>query len=128
MFRNTNSAPKAALRTTDVPAPSLMLMITEKEWNSPSFQTTSDELKAWLDGWNSGAKNYGNSGFERHSKVLPILTAADSHSARFKVPTPGGATPTDYPDLGDTRSAVSPLWTSPSPRYFMREFATTAGF
>jgi prepilin-type N-terminal cleavage/methylation domain-containing protein len=128
LFRNTTTGAKAALRTTSVPAPSSILMITEKEWNSPSFQTTSDELKAWLDGWNGGSKNYGNSGFERHTKVLPIMTAADSHSARFKVPPPGGATPTYYPELGDTRSATSPLWTSPSPKYYMREVNTTAGF
>jgi prepilin-type N-terminal cleavage/methylation domain-containing protein len=128
MFRTTNAGAKMPLRTVVVPAPSMMLMITEKEWNSPSFQTTSDELKAWLDGWNSGAKNYGNSGFERHSKVLPILTAADGHSSRFRVPAPGGAMPTYYPELGDTRSAASPLWTSPSPKYFMREVNTTTGF
>jgi len=127
MFRTTNAGAKVPLRTVVVPAPSMMLMITEKEWNSPSFQTTSDELKAWLDGWNGGSKNYGNSGFERHSKVLPILTAADGHSSRFRVPAPG-ATPTFYPELGDTRSAASPLWTAPSPKYFMRELNTTAGF
>jgi prepilin-type N-terminal cleavage/methylation domain-containing protein len=129
MFRNTSTGTKAALRTTGVPAPSSMLMITEKEWDSPSFQTTSDELKAWLDGWNGGGgKNYKNSGFQRHSKVLPILTAADSHSARFKVPSPGGATTTYYPELGDTRSATSTLWTSPSPKYYMRDLNTSAGF
>ena len=129
LFRNTTTGTKAALRTTSVPAPSTILMITEKEWDSPSFQTTSDELQAWLLGWNgSGGKNYGNSGFERHTKVLPILTAADSHSARFKVPPPGGATPTFYPELGDTRSATSLLWTSPSPKYYMRELYTTGGF
>ena len=55
-----------------------MLMITEKEWDSPSFQTTSDELKAWLDGWNgSSGKNYKNSGFDRHNK-----TQAGSHRCR----------------------------------------------
>ena len=130
IFRPNSGAIKSALRTTTVPAPSLMLIITEKEWNSPSFQTTSDELKSWLDGWTGGGgKNYNNSGFERHSKVLPILTAADGHSSRFTVPPPGGATaPTYYPDLGDTRSATSSLWTSPSPKYYMREVETAAGF
>ncbi len=127
MFRSINKIARA-LRTTQVPAPSVTLMITEKEWNSPSFQTTSDELKSWLDGWNTGPKSYDNSGFNRHTKVLPTLTAADGHSARFKVPQPGGATPTFYPELGDTRSATSTLWTSPSPKYYMRELNTTAGF
>jgi prepilin-type N-terminal cleavage/methylation domain-containing protein len=128
MFRNTTTAPKSALRTTGVAAPSSMLMITEKEWNSPSFQVTSGELKAWLDGWNgNGGKNYNNSGFERHGKVLPVLTAADSHSARFKVPTPGGAA-TYYPGLGDTRLDTSPYWTSPGASYYMRDYDTSGGF
>jgi len=129
MFRPNDGSIKTALRTTVVPAPSSTLMITEKEWNSPSYQTTSDELKAWLDNWNAGSgKTYSNSGFERHNKVLPILTAADGHSSRFKVPAPGGATPTYYPDLGDTRSVTSTLWTSPAPKYYMRELETPAGF
>ena len=128
MFRPNSGSVKTPLRTTAVPAPSYMLMITEKEWNSPSYQTTSDELNSWLAGWNGGGKNYNNSGFERHSAVFPILSAADGHSSRFKVPAPGGATPTYYPDLGDTRSATSTLWTSPAPKYYMREVGTAAGF
>ncbi len=127
IFRN--SATSSPLRTTGVPSPSVTLMITEKEWDSPSYQTTSTELKSWLDGWNgSSGKNYNNSGFERHNKNRPVATAADNHSATFKVPMPGGATPTFYPGLGDTRSDTSPLWTSPGPDFFMREFNTTAGF
>ena len=128
LFRNTSTTPKTALRVSTVRFPSATLMITEKEWDSPSFQTTSEELKAWLDGWNGGSKNYKNSGFDRHSKVLPILTAADGHSARFKVPAPGGTTPTFYPGLGDTRSETSTLWVSPGPQFYMREQNTPAGF
>jgi len=117
------------LRTTQVPVAVSMLMITEKEWDSPDYQTTSDELSAWLAGWNgSGGKNYGNSGFERHDKVKPILTAADGHSGRFKVPSPGGATPTYYPGLGDVRSTGTGLWTSPGPDFYMREVNSSAGF
>ena len=95
MFRTTTKVGQA-LRTTQVPAPAMMLMITEKEWDSPDYQSTSDELSSWLAGWNSGGgKNYNNSGFERHDKVKPILTAADGHSTRFKVPpfTGGGERP-----------------------------------
>jgi prepilin-type N-terminal cleavage/methylation domain-containing protein len=127
MFR-TAGGTKTALRTTAVPSPSVTLMITEKEWNSPSFQTSSDELKTWLDGWNGGAKNYKNSGFERHNAVMPTFTAADGHSARFKVPPPGATSPPFYPGLGDTRSDTSPLWTSPAPGLYMRELNTTTGF
>jgi prepilin-type N-terminal cleavage/methylation domain-containing protein len=130
IFRPDAGATKATpLRTTGILAPSSTLMITEKEWDSPSYQTTSTELKSWLDGWNgSSGKNYKNSGFERHQKNRPVATAADNHSATFKVPMPGGATPTSYPGLGDTRSDTSPLWTSPAPEFFMRELNTTAGF
>jgi prepilin-type N-terminal cleavage/methylation domain-containing protein len=130
IFRPNSGASKlSALRSTAIPNPSAMLMITEKEWDSPSFQTTSDELKSWLDGWNGGSgKNYGNSGFERHNKIRPVLTAADNHSATFKVPVPGGATPTYYPGLGDVRSDGTGLWTSPGPAYYMRELKSNAGF
>ena len=129
IFRpNTGASKLAALRTTAIPVPSAMLMISEKEWDSPSFQTTSDELKAWLDGWNgTSGKKYDNSGFERHNKVHPVLTAADNHSGTFKVPPPGGATPTFYPGLGDVRSATG-LWTSPGPDFYMREVNSNAGF
>ena len=129
IFRqNSGAAKMSALRTTGIPSASSMLMITEKEWDSPSFQTTSDELKAWLDGWNgSSGKNYKNSGFDRHNKTKPVLTAADSHSGTFKVPAPGGAN-TYYPGLGDVRSDGAGLWTSPGAAYYMRELNSNAGF
>jgi prepilin-type N-terminal cleavage/methylation domain-containing protein len=128
IFRaNTGASKLSALRTTGIPNPVAILMITEKEWDSPSFQTSSTELKSWLDGWNGGSKNYKNSGFERHNRVRPVLTAADTHSATFKVPAPGGATPTYYPGLGDTRSDTG-VWTSPNPDFYMREVNSPAGF
>jgi prepilin-type N-terminal cleavage/methylation domain-containing protein len=132
IFRpNTGATPLTALRATGIPAPASILMISEKEWNSPSFQTTSTELKSWLDGWNGGSKNYNNSGFERHNKVRPVLTAADNHSATFRVPPYSGgvgpAVPDFFPGLGDTRSDAG-LWTSPSPDFYMREVNSNAGF
>ncbi len=131
MFRQTNGT-GGALRTTQVPSPAVMLMLTEKAFDSPDFQTTSDELSSWLAGWNgSSGKNYGNSGFNRHDKVRPILTGADYHSTRFKVPPysggGGAANPNYYPGLGDTRSAAG-LWTSPNPDFYMREINSNVGF
>jgi prepilin-type N-terminal cleavage/methylation domain-containing protein len=131
MFRATTKS-GGPLRTTLVLNPVSMLMITEKEWNSPDFQTTSDELNSWLDGWNNhSGKWYGNSGFERHDKVKPILTAADGHSKRFTVaPYTGGggaAVPRYFPGLGDVRSGTG-LWTSPNPDFYMREVNSTTGF
>ena len=128
MFR-VASPSKSALRTTAVRSPSVMLIITEKEYDSPDFQTSSDELKAWLDGWNGGSgKNYHNSGLERHNKILPTAAVAIGHATRFKVPAPGGATPTFYPGLADTRSEASTLWSSPTSDLFMREVNTATGF
>jgi prepilin-type N-terminal cleavage/methylation domain-containing protein len=137
MFRATNQAPKMALRTTAVRGPSSMLMITEREYNGLEFQITSDELEAWLTGWNgTGSKNYNNSGFERHNKILPIATAADGHSTRFKVPPYSGgggqADPYYYPGLGDTRvdpPSPSPTsWSGGSPELYMRDFNMPGGF
>jgi len=131
LFRSTNGM-GAALRTTLVPAPALMLMITEKEWDSPDYQTTATELSSWLAGWNGGSgKNYNNSGFERHDQVKPVLTIADGHSARFKVPPlsggGGAAVPNYFPGLGDVRSGGG-LWTSPNPDFYMRELNSNPGF
>jgi prepilin-type N-terminal cleavage/methylation domain-containing protein len=133
LFRDTSGATKAPCKTTSVQAPSLMLMITEKEYDSPDFQTTSDELNNWLLGWNGNTgKNYKNSGFERHGKVLPIATIADGHSSRFRVPaftgSGGPSMPNYYPGLGDTRIDPSTLWTTPSAELYMRDYATPAGF
>src|SRR5205814_781279 len=93
IFRPDSGANKlTALRTVLIRAPTLTLMITEKEYDSSDFQTTSDELNSWLAGWNgSSGKYYKNSGFERHAKILPVATAADGHSSRFKVPSYTGA-------------------------------------
>jgi len=130
MFRATN---KPALHTVSVSSPSKTLMITEKEWDSPDFQTTSDELFSWLAGWNGNSgKNYKNSGFERHTKIQPVVTAADGHSIRFRVPPYSGvgttANPNYYPGLGDTRSDTSTFWSSPNPDLYMRELNTPSGF
>ena len=128
IFRATGGS-RAALHASVVRSPSVMLTITEKEYDSPDFQTSSDELKAWLDGWNgSSGKNYRNSGFERHSKVSPVAAVCDGHATRFKVPMPGGSTPTYYPGLADTRLQTSTLWSSPASDLFMRDVDTTAGF
>jgi hypothetical protein len=128
MFRVSGPS-KSPLHAGQVRAPSVMLMITEKEYDSPDFQTTAVDLKAWLDGWNGGSgKNYRNSGFERHSKVLPVATLADGHSIRFRVPAPGDTTPTSYPGLSDTRLDVSTLWSGGSSELYMRDFNTSTGF
>ena len=135
LFRNITNGVKVPLRTTSVRAPSSTLMITEKEYDSPDFQTSSDDLAAWLAGWNgTTAKNYKNSGFERHSKVLPVATVADGHATRFKVPPYGGgggaANPNYFPGLCDTRLDPAPAstWATPGADLYMRDLATAGGF
>ena len=135
LFRNTTDAPKSACRTTSVRAPSSMLMITEKKWNSPGLQITSDLWRSsWLDTWNGGGnQTYLTSGLNFH-KYLPVLTVADGHVGRWKVPpytgAGGPANPLYFPGLGDTRidTAPGPTWTSPGPDYYMRDLDTPAGF
>ena len=126
----------AGLRTSSVRSPAIMLMITEKVWNSPRYMPDCSEWKNWLDGWNTpgypGSKNSLASGLDRHSKVLPILTAADGHTGRWRVPAynPGAAAPISFPGLGDTRIDPPPssTWRSASPDFYVRDFNTPAGF
>jgi prepilin-type N-terminal cleavage/methylation domain-containing protein len=137
IFRNTTDAPKMTLRASSVRSPSWMLMITERYWNSPNYQSDSSLLNDWLGKWNNtSGQNYKISGFERHNKILPIATAADGHSIRFKVPpysgAGGAADPNYYPGLGDLRvdppPATPATWSSPAPELYMRDFNTSGGF
>jgi type II secretory pathway pseudopilin PulG len=134
IFRATSKNP-AALRTSGIPSPAMMLMITEKVWNSPRYMPDADEWEKWLTEWNTpglSSKNSPLSGLDRHNKVLPILTAADGHTARWKVPpyTPGTAAPIYFPGLGDTRTVTPPStsWRSPGPDYYLRDVDTPGGF
>jgi prepilin-type N-terminal cleavage/methylation domain-containing protein len=129
MFRAANgSTPLPPLRATEVPAPTLTMMIQEHEWNSPELQIQSTDLNDWLQGWVGGQKNYLNSGFEFH-KAVPVFTAADAHAGRFKCPDPSAVNPPYYPGLQDTRSGIGGAWANPpAPVCYMREVSTTAGF
>jgi prepilin-type N-terminal cleavage/methylation domain-containing protein len=137
IFRATskNTAP---LRTTGIPNTALTLMVTEKEWDSPRYMPDAGEWLNWLQAWNTpgfpGSKNYLASGLQRHSKTLPVLTAADGHAGRWRVPgyAPGNGAPTYFPGLGDTRVDASPNWHAPpgasTPDYYLRDLNTAAGF
>jgi prepilin-type N-terminal cleavage/methylation domain-containing protein len=133
IFRDSTHNKNNPLRASSLHDASSMLTITEREYNSANLLVTSDELAAWLPGWNTSAtKNYNNSGFERHSRNLPVGAAADGHVLRFRVPAyaSGAPAPTFYFGLGDTRVDPPPstTWASPAPVLFMRDLATTAGF
>lgn len=134
VFRDYGRNP-APLHASALHFSSDILMITEKEWNSPNYLSNASDLNNWLQGWcGSSGKYFANSGFERHS-LLPTAAAADGHATRFKVPSGGGsssgsvvAVPDYFPGLGDTRGDVSPYWSSPAPVLWMRNLNTTAGF
>jgi prepilin-type N-terminal cleavage/methylation domain-containing protein len=134
VFRDYSRNP-APLRSTTLHFPSDILMITEKEWNSPNYLSNASDLNDWLQGWcGSSGKYYRNSGFERHN-VYPTAAATDGHAIRFMVPSGGGsssgsvvAVPDYFSGLGDTRGALSPYWSSPAPLLWMRNLNTSAGF
>jgi len=133
IFRDSSRFTSPLLSTT-VHSPSDIMMITEKEWNSPNYQADATDLNDWLQGWNgSSGKYYGNSGFERHNLLVPAV-ACDGHAVRFKVP-PGAPTsgsvvavPDYFPGLGDTRGDTSPYWSSPAPVLWMRDVNSNTGF
>jgi prepilin-type N-terminal cleavage/methylation domain-containing protein len=136
VFRDSTRNTTPLLSTT-VHSPSDILMITEKEWNSPNYQANASDLNDWLQGWlGTGGKNYNNSGFERHN-LMPTAVACDGHACRFKVP-PGGssgggsvmAVPDYFPGLGDIRNyaGTQPYWSSPAPVLWMRDANSSAGF
>jgi prepilin-type N-terminal cleavage/methylation domain-containing protein len=137
IFRATSKNTEP-LRTTGIANTALTLMVTEKEWDSPRYMPDAGEWVNWLQAWNTpgfpGSKNYLASGLQRHGKTLPVLTAADGHAGRWRVPgyAPGNGAPTYFPGLGDTRVDASPNWHTPptgsAPDYYLRDYNTPAGF
>jgi uncharacterized protein len=125
-------------RVAIVGSPAVTLMITEKKWNSPNYlpscDSSGDHWQDWLVEWNgSSGKWYGATGLNRHDQYKPVLTAADGHSGRWRIPpyNQGAAAPIAYPELGDVRlvdATQQPFWRAPSPQYYLRDLATKAGF
>ena len=128
---SNNTSP---LSSTTVQRPTIMLLTTEKRWNSPRYQPNSLSWEDYLNNWNSPFANsldYTDSGLNRHNLVEPTLACADGHADRWFVPhyNPGGAEPVAWPDLGDARLATTqPYWNCPAPAFWMRDQATAAGF
>ncbi len=139
IFRDSRTSKSTGpLRTTGVRSPAVILLITEKEWDSPRYMPDAGEWLNWLQQWNTpgfpGSKNYLASGLQRHSKTLPVATVADGHVARWRVPgySSGAAAPTYFPGLGDTRLQASPNWHTPptaaAPDLFCRDYNSLDGF
>jgi hypothetical protein len=138
IFHDTTHNLNKALRSTQVGAPSSILLMTEKKWNSPRYQPDSPTWADWLAAWNNpnpASKNSPGSGLDRHNKVHPVLAAADGHSTRWLVPTykANNAGESSFPGLGDARldSPTSSLqsWANQSGAdFWMRDHTTAAGF
>jgi prepilin-type N-terminal cleavage/methylation domain-containing protein len=139
MFHIQSSVPTPT-RSATIRSPSVMLMITEKKWNSPNYlpscgnDAPGDHWQDWLKAWNANSgKNCFASGLNHH-QYRPVLTAADGHTARWKVPTfnPGSSAPIiGWPDLADVRlipDNQQPNWRCATPDFYLRDFPTPAGF
>ena len=134
LFRTVDGTKKSAapLRTTQVPAPALMLMITEKRYQSPDFSMTADEFDNYRSKWNIAGDGHSGPMFPitRHSMSV-IATAADGHSTRLRLAPyqPGAPNPTGWIDLGDTRSDTTALWLPTGQvNLYMREKKSNDGF
>ena len=126
------NASTSALRTTQVPSPSMTLMLTEKAYNSPGFQYRANDFNDYLINWNStSGKNGGNFPVTRHNNSA-LATAADGHTTVLKYAqySTGVANPKGYTDVGDTHSSsATPMWQpTGAVNLYIREVATSDGF
>ena len=133
VFRTVDgSSPSTApLRTTSVPSPALILIITEKRYQSQDFGMTASEFDNYRSKWNIAGDGHSGPMFPitRHSAVM--VTAGDGHSVRLRMApyNPGSANPTGWIDLGDARSDTSTLWQSTGePILYLREKKSNEGF
>jgi prepilin-type N-terminal cleavage/methylation domain-containing protein len=145
MFRVTTGANSSsygsALRTTQVPGPSQMLMLTEKEFDAPEYQFSASFMHdnyytAWNVPGTVNVKNGYTFGPDPPHTSGRTAVAPDGHATVLKLqPFQGNSAPiTSFIDLGDVRSPVSTapgstLWpVSGTPNLYMREVNTSAGF
>ncbi len=148
IFRTTNDANvsfSGPLKTTRVPAPAQMLLLVEKEFDSPEYEMTASYLNEhYLANWNiPGLLNIQNGyqfgpapGHPARGVNQTVRTSVglDGHYALLLLsPYLGNSQPiTGFVDLGDVRSPGegpnSTLWTVTFPKLFMREVDTPVGF
>jgi prepilin-type N-terminal cleavage/methylation domain-containing protein len=134
MYRRTSGSGSstAALRTTQVPSPSMMLMLTEKTYDSPGFQYRASDFNDYLINWNAKTGKYGgNFPVTRHNNSA-LAAAADGHTTVLKYApySPGTANPKGFIDVGDTHSSsATPMWQpTGTVNLYVREVGTTDGF
>ncbi|MEY2429646.1 MAG: hypothetical protein QOJ40_2531 [Verrucomicrobiota bacterium] len=134
VFRTVDGGKKSAapLRTTQLPASALTLMITEKRYQSPDFDMAASDFDNYRSKWNIAGDGHSGPMFPitRHPNVV-TATATDGHSIRLKLAPyqPGATNPTGWIDLGDTRSDTTALWVATGqPNLYMREKNSNDGF
>lgn len=114
-----------ALKSAAIPAPSEILLYSEKTANDWDYNWTAEEMNTARSKWNDSKINVIR-GMTRHQAGCNI-SAADGHVAVCKLPTPG-TVPNTMRGLGDVRSGGAALWVkSGSEKVFMRERGDTKG-
>jgi prepilin-type N-terminal cleavage/methylation domain-containing protein len=132
LFRHTEgSSYKAPLRSSQVRAPSQMLTVFEKPYDSWQFSMDASELAKIRSGWNAtgGTLGYVTSGMGRHNGD-GVAFAADGHSTKLDMPPyqPGQPAPASLGTIGDTRTTTG-LWpTPPRVNLYVRDVNTQLGF
>ena len=138
LFRDNGATPAALqntrVRTAQVPAPTVALVLTECDNNSWDVNVLSSSYDTKRQQWNMPNTTTGLfrwNGINRHNWGS-TSGAADGHVELLRLPpyTPGAAAPADLQELGDSRQTTggTPLWTSSQAKLFFRETPTTAGF
>jgi len=131
IFRVVGGAVNGPLRASQLRAPSQMLTVFEKPYESWRFSMSAQELAAVRTGWNATGNSLGylTAGMSRHSGD-GMAFAADGHSTRLDMPSyaPGDRPPDTLGSIGDTRSARG-YWPTPANvELYVREVNTTIGF
>jgi prepilin-type N-terminal cleavage/methylation domain-containing protein len=122
----------SALRSTQIHAPSEILMLGEQEYNARTVQFPPSEWNTYWSGWNSGTGKWGGSaGMNRHNNAETAV-AADGHAIRLKMPPfdKSKTALTSFGDLGDIRNdPVNSQWQpSGTVQLYVRELNTVDGF
>jgi prepilin-type N-terminal cleavage/methylation domain-containing protein len=131
IFRSEGGAANGPLRAAQLRAPSQMLTLFEKPYESWRFSMDAKELAAVRLGWNATGNSLGylTAGMSRHGGN-GMAFAADGHSTRLDMPdyAAGALPPSTLGDIGDTRSDRG-YWPTPNNvNLYLREKNTTLGF
>jgi prepilin-type N-terminal cleavage/methylation domain-containing protein len=128
---NASHKSPAALRSTQIQAPTEILTICEQQYKAKTVQFAPSDWQSYWSGWNSGTGQwYGTAGMNRHNNGQTAV-AADGHVTRLKMPPySSGVALTTFGDLGDIRNnAASSQWQpSGSVQLYVREANTVPGF